>query len=143
MADAPQDGQVFHQTAGVAIVFGLFAAGLALAALVALTGGGMLSLMFVLIFGAGFVVMAARTSRSLTFDGPAMTIAYYGWKKTIRAGAVTQMYIKERLMRGVRLHFVHLKLKDGSDLVLNNYKEGYPALKNAVENWMTKYKPAA
>jgi hypothetical protein len=144
MADEAQDIQVFHQTRGIQIVMGVFTAGLACALLTALfdANSRFLAAMIALIFGTGFGVLMVSASRSLTFDGPSLTIAYYSHEKKIHASEVRDMYIEERLVRSIRTHYVHLKLKDGKDLLLNNYKEGFPALKQAVEKWFEKYKTA-
>jgi hypothetical protein len=144
MAAEERDIQVFHPTRGVMIVFGVFTAGLACALLSALLDpdSGFLSAMFAVIFGTGFVILLVNLSRSLTLHGPHITIEYIGREKKVHAGEVKETYVEERLVRGIRTHYLHLKLKDGKDLMLNNYKEGFPALKEAVEKWFEKHKTA-
>ncbi len=83
MPDEARDIQVFHQTRGVMIVFGVFTAGLACAVLSALFNADsrFLAAMFVLIFGTGFVILLVNLSRSLTLHGPQITIAFTAGKK--------------------------------------------------------------
>ena len=140
-----QDVQTFHSSPWAALFFGLMGAGLAVAGgrglLTAGDQGDLFSSLLISAPGLWACGTAFRAPRTLSFEGAQLAIGYLWWERRIHANQVRGIRVEHRQVRNAITYFVNLELESGKKLVLNNYKEGMPALINALEKWVEKNRP--
>jgi hypothetical protein len=96
------------------------------------------STLFGLFIGAILLWQGVRI-REITFDADFLVAKYIAWEQRFHVNDIQSASLEQRHGKNEVSYPVHIKLKNGKQLVIEKAKEGNPLLASAVETWMKKY----
>lgn len=140
-----EDSQAFHQNIIEATLFGVLGfPAIYLTIVISLENGisfsqDILTLMIGLVIG-GVLLWQGIKIREITFDMDILVVKYIAWEYRIHVNDINSVELEQQMGKNEISYPVHIKLKNGRQLVIEKIKEGNPVLLNAIEKWMETYK---
>ncbi len=78
--------------------------------------------------------------RGISLEGNILIVKYIFWNQQFHVDEIKSVGLEQEVNKTQVNYSVHIKLKNGSQVVLQKVKEGNVILINALENWLKKYK---
>lgn len=97
------------------------------------------SILFGLFIGAILIWQAIKI-REITFDIDYLVAKYIVWERRFHVNDIQSVNLEQRMGKNEVSYPVHVKLKNGKQLVIEKAKEGNPMLASAIETWMNTHK---
>jgi hypothetical protein len=98
--------------------------------------------LFLAVLGVCLIVVWKGFSqiRELSFDNDLLVIKHLGWKNRFHVSEVRSVGLEQQMNKNEILYPVHIRLKNGKQVILEKVKEGNPILLSALEQWLENYK---
>ncbi len=78
--------------------------------------------------------------RMLSLQENILIVKYLFWRRQFHVNEVESVGLEQEMNKNRINYSVHIKLKDGTKIVLERVNEGNPILVSTLENWLKKYK---
>lgn len=105
-----------------------------------LSKDGIVPVLGVFAFCAFAIWSGTSKIRMLSLEENILTVKYLFWRRQFHMNEVESVSLEQEMNKNQINYFVHIKLKDGNQIVLERVNEGNPILVNVLENWLKRYK---